>query len=344
MVKFWFCMMQRKFLWMILVGMIFSGSGCSHEDGKVVVAYVSVDQEFAEPILKKFERESGIRVQALYDVEANKSIGLANRLLAERGAPMADVFWNSELIHAIRLKEQGVLSVYFDENAKDLPESLRDRDGTWTGFAARTRVLLYDPQNRNGLKPPHTLTELTDPIWQGQVALSIPLIGTAADQFLALCQTWGKTKTFEFYDLLKRHGAKLVQGNSLARDLVLNRVVTVANVDTDDAYSAQQQRPELQMIYPTDGTLLIPNTVMLIQNAPHSQNGKCLIHYLLSREVETQLAYGESMQIPLRHDVKRPAHVPFPEKLTLMKVDYSQMGMDSEPILQEAKNLFILTP
>src|SRR5438128_2242010 len=47
-----------------------------------VVVYTSQDQVYAEPILKKFERQAGIRVRAVYDSEAIKTVGLVNRLLA----------------------------------------------------------------------------------------------------------------------------------------------------------------------------------------------------------------------------------------------------------------------
>src|SRR5262245_48604861 len=46
-----------------------------------VTVYAAQDQVFAEPLLKEFERETGIRVRAAYDSEAVKTVGLANRLL-----------------------------------------------------------------------------------------------------------------------------------------------------------------------------------------------------------------------------------------------------------------------
>src|SRR5207245_2512087 len=49
---------------------------------RTVVIYTSQDQVYAEPILKEFERQSGIQVRALYDSEAVKTVGLVNRLIA----------------------------------------------------------------------------------------------------------------------------------------------------------------------------------------------------------------------------------------------------------------------
>ncbi|MGH9427544.1 MAG: extracellular solute-binding protein, partial [Terriglobia bacterium] len=58
-----------------------------------VVIYVSADRPFSEPVLQAFEKKTGVVVKAVYDTEETKSTGLANRLLAEKNNPQADVFW-----------------------------------------------------------------------------------------------------------------------------------------------------------------------------------------------------------------------------------------------------------
>ena len=52
-----------------------------------VVVYVSHDQVFSEPILKDFEKETRVRVRAIYDTEETKSTGAMNRLIAEKNNP-----------------------------------------------------------------------------------------------------------------------------------------------------------------------------------------------------------------------------------------------------------------
>ena len=52
--------------------------------GDQVIAYCAQDQVYAEPILREFAKQTGIKVRAVYDSEAVKTVGLANRLLAER--------------------------------------------------------------------------------------------------------------------------------------------------------------------------------------------------------------------------------------------------------------------
>ena len=48
----------------------------------------------------------------VYDVEAAKTTGLVNRLIAEKDRPQADVFWSGEFAQTIKLKEEGVVSAY----------------------------------------------------------------------------------------------------------------------------------------------------------------------------------------------------------------------------------------
>ena len=48
-------------------------------------------------------------MKAVYDTEATKTVGLANRLAAEARNPQCDVFWNNEVIRTVMLKRKGAL-------------------------------------------------------------------------------------------------------------------------------------------------------------------------------------------------------------------------------------------
>src|SRR6266550_507022 len=80
----------------------------SSASSKEVIVYCAQDQEYAEKIFKQFEKETGLRVRALYDNEAVKSVGLANRLLAERAHPRCDLFWGNEELRTRQLAAQNI--------------------------------------------------------------------------------------------------------------------------------------------------------------------------------------------------------------------------------------------
>jgi iron(III) transport system substrate-binding protein len=141
---------NRTVLCLLLVALSLLAAACSSSDEKkgagqeVVVVYVSEDQVFSEPVLKKFERDTGIRVLAVYDTEEAKSTGVMNRLIAERDNPQADVYWANEPIRAQVLREKGVSAPYVSPNAQGIPEVFKDPEGYWTGFSARARVLIVN--------------------------------------------------------------------------------------------------------------------------------------------------------------------------------------------------------
>ena len=99
----------------------------STEHSRVIV-YAAQDQVYAEPILRQFEKETGLKVKAVYDNEAVKTVGLANRLVAERSHPQCDVFWGNEEMRTRQLAAQGVF---------------RETNG-WAAFGYRSRRIVIN--------------------------------------------------------------------------------------------------------------------------------------------------------------------------------------------------------
>ena len=136
----------------------------------------------------------------------------------------------------------------------------------------------------------------------------------------------------------------MVDGNAVSRDLVVQGEVPVGFTDTDDVNVAIQAGKSVEMVFPDKdgiGTLLIPNTVALVKGAPHPEEGKKLIDFLLSREVESKLAFAESMQIPVRDGVEKPAHVPDYGSIRAMRVDYQGIADNLDRSARFSRELFV---
>ena len=302
---------------------------CSNDVSTEVVIYTSHDQIYSEPILKGFEEKTGIKIKTVYDVEATKTTGLVNRLIAEKPNPKCDVFWNNENGRTLVLKKKGLLVPYVSPSARDIPAQFKDPDHFWTGFAARARVLLYNTDLVRTDEAPESIFELIDPKWKGQVAFANPLFGTTATHCAALFASLGDERAKAFFNSLKQNDLVIVDGNSTSRDMVQAGELKIGFTDTDDANIAITAGKPVRMIFPDKdgiGTLMIPNTVALIKNGPNPEGGKKLIDYLLSKEVESKLAFSESAQMPLRSDVKKPDHVPAFDSITAMNVDYEKIA------------------
>ncbi len=301
---------------MVVAGlMLISLTACpSVKSQRAVVVYTSLDQPFSEPIFRDFENLTGIKVRAVYDVEAAKTTGLVNRLLAERERPQADVFWSSEYAQTILLKNEGALASYDSPSAADIPKDYRDPENYWTGFAARARVIIVNTKLVSPDRYPERLVDLLDPSWgEGEVGIANPLFGTTATHAAALFAILGTDEAKQFFTTLLERKVRIVAGNSVVRDMVVSGELKVGLTDTDDAYIAVAKGEPVKIIFPDQkgmGTLLIPNTVALIKGAPNPEEGKRLIDFLLSLETEAKLARSESCQIPVRETVSSPSNVP----------------------------------
>jgi iron(III) transport system substrate-binding protein len=310
-----------------------------------VTIYVSTDRVFSEPILKAHEQKTGVKVNAVYDTEETKSTGLANRLLAEKNNPRADLFWSNEPMRTLVLKSRGVLAPYKSPNAEAIPAAFRDPENYWTGFSARIRVIVY---NTNLVKPeeaPKSIYDLADPRWKDQIAIADPRFGSTSFHVAALYAELGDEKADAFFRRLKANGVKIVPGNSVVRDMVVNGDVKMGLTDTDDVNVALEDQQPVAMALPDRdgiGAALMPNMVSLIAGAPHPEAGKKLIDYLLSAEVEKALAQSEAVQIPLRAGVEGPKNIPPLNSFKPMTLDYGKAASRVEDVVKRLQPILSL--
>lgn len=299
-----------------------------------VVVYVSHDQVFSEPILKDFERDTGIKVRAVYDTEESKSTGAMNRLIAEKHNPQADVYWANEPIRAEVLRQQGLAAAYVSPNAAGIPAAFKDPNGYWTGFAARARVLIA---NSSAAAKPSSIRAYTDPQWRGKAVIANPLFGTTTTEIAALFVLWGDDRARAFMDGLRANGVKLSPSNGDSADLVARGEFAFSLVDSDDAVNRMRQHQPVELVYPDQGsadvgTFIVPNAAVLVAGAPHPDLARKLIDYLLSKDTERKLAFSDAAQIPLHSGVEMPPELHSIDKFKTMQVDYARVAAKLQEI------------
>jgi iron(III) transport system substrate-binding protein len=332
--------MVRRAGWVVGVCVGLAGlAGCPKAAPRVVL-YCAQDREFAEGLLGDFRRETGLEVTPKFDTEANKSVSLYNELVAEKGRPRCDVFWNNEILSTLRLQRQGLLEPYASPSARAYPDWARAADHTWHAFAARARVLIVNTRLVKEGERPKSLLDLTQPRWRGRVVMAKPQYGTSATQAACLFEVLGPDRAKEWYRGLKANGVQVAPGNKQVAEWVGagrtpgGQAVAVGITDTDDAIAEVKAGHDAAIVYPDRdgsagkrmGTLFIPNTLCILRGSPNPDGAKRLVDYLLSPEVEAKLAEGESHQIPLNPEVKAKLlrQIETPRAVKAMQVDWAK--------------------
>lgn len=322
----------------VLLGALFLTAGMAlaywplrGNDNQLVV-YCAHDAEFSESILREFERQTGISVAVRYDTEATKSLGLVNLLKSERHHPRCDVFWNNELLGTVDLQQSGILEPYRGAGHARIPEQFKDPEGYWTGFAARLRVWIVNPDRQPPDEPAIRVRLETDGDLS-RVAMAKPLFGTTLTQYTLLWHVWGAERLKDWHHDVRRRGLREVAGNAATKNLVAEGACDLAFTDTDDYFVAKDDGKPVAMVpVRVEGqTICIPNTVSIIRGSKKSDAARGLVDYLLSAETELALARSSARQVPLG-----PIDEPLPEDVQPL-VAWAGEGADLRSLLPDRK-------
>ena len=335
--------MGKIVLVLAVVAVLGAGLYVLTQDAPDVVVYCALDGFFSEPLLTEFQEESGLKVQWVFDAESVKTVGLTSKLIEEKSNPKCDVFWNNELVNTIRLKNADVLQPYVSSSAADISAAWKDPEGYWTGIAARGRVLILNEEELRKLEPdeskwPSRTEDFLDPKWKGHMVIAKPEAGTTLSHMAVLEAMKGPDFVHRLWEGLRANEIHVATGNAHVMKLVRAGDFAFGWTDTDDCQVAIDEKFPVRRVFPDQepggevtGCLLIPNSIALVKNCPHPENGRKLIDFILSKKVEEALANGPSAQIPVRKSVPRPDYVRSAEDLVTMDVDWATAAASLRP-------------
>ncbi|HWI58356.1 MAG TPA: extracellular solute-binding protein [Bacillota bacterium] len=307
--------------------MLLSLTSCSKSQS-FVVAYCAQDQVYAEPLFRDFEKETGIPVRAIYDNEAVKTVGLANRLLAERSHPQCDVFWGNEEMRTRQLAAQDVF---------------RETNG-WVAFGYRSRRIVINTNHLSLAAAPRSLLDLTNASWQGKIALAYPQFGTTATAFHALRQLWGEAPWQAWCRALAANKPLLVDGNSVVVKVVGQGEAWLGLTDSDDITAGQREGLPILALPMTAETLLIPNTVAVVRHAPHPQAAQQLFEFLQRPAVVQRLIAANALEGAAPSSQPYAFRTPkAADAVTVptLKVDWSSLLRDQAATTAQLNEIFL---
>ena len=316
---------RLRFLPLILLTLFLAG--CITKQENEVVVLSALDREFSEAILDDVSDELNIPIRKKFDFESSKTVGLANEIIQNQQRPRADLFWNNEILHTIRLERLGLLEQHVSLQAPRFPASFRSESNGWFGLAARCRVLIVNTDLMPDSKQrPTSVMDLADPQYAGKCTLARPLFGTSATHAAVLFGTMGEGKAKAFFTQIASN-CRIQGGNKQVAEKVAAGQFLFGLTDTDDAVIELEKGRPVTIVFPDqlpdqDGALLIPNTLCLIKNGPNLSAARKMLDRLLLADDETRLSRGRSAQIPLAQDIKEESRLTDLDQLKAMEVDF----------------------
>jgi iron(III) transport system substrate-binding protein len=263
------------------------------KEGSLVI-YSSINEEEGLPIWRKFEQDTGIKVDYVRGSDAQLIARMMIESRASRGA------WDLVLITAAHKLPQPMLAQIDPPEAQHLFPAARDPNGRWFGFSANYNVPAYNTNLVKAADLPKSYEELAKRSdWAGRVVVN----EYDSEWVTALLEHYGESKGRE---LLRDLGATL-------KPAIVNGHLAVARaVGSGEYMVALTNYVNLTMNVklagaPTDYWAIDPVGVFYMQmsasaQAPHPNAARLGANFILSQEGQSLLAVRG--RIPSRADVE----------------------------------------
>ncbi|WP_179405339.1 2-aminoethylphosphonate ABC transporter substrate-binding protein [Burkholderia guangdongensis] len=283
-------------------GMLQGAALPAHAAGTVVLYTADGLENLYKDVLPAFEKQEGVKV-AIVTAGSGEVVNRAN---IEKDSPKADVIVT--LPPFIQQADQsGLLQPYQSVNYKNVPAIAKSSSGSWATFVNNYFSFAINPAVVKA--QPKTFADLLHPDYSGKIAYSNP--ATAGDGMAVIILTtslMGEDKAFDYLKSVEKNVKFHTKGTGYLDVLLSRNELSFANgdlqMDLDDAANGGLSLKPVFLAAQAGGqptTFQLPYAIGLIKNGPNQGEGKKLIDYLMSTEVQAKVP--DIFGIPGRTDV-----------------------------------------
>jgi 2-aminoethylphosphonate transport system substrate-binding protein len=302
------------------------GTAGGASGGKTVTVY-TVDglEDWYAQRFDEFKAQTGITVQAV----TAGSGEVASRVEKEKSNTQADVLVTLPPFIQ-RAASQGLLAPATIAGADRIPAGQRDPQGRYAAMMNNYLSFIHNPEK--AAPAPKTWNDLLDGRFKGKVQYSTP--GEAGDGtavLLELQHVLGDQGALDYLGKLEANNVGPSSSTGKLQPKVAKGEIVVANGDVQMNLAEIDKSGGFEVFFPADdqgkrSTFALPYYAGLVTGAPHADNGKKLLDFLFSPEVQatTVEAYG----VPARSDVTPSGPKADKVKAALRGVDLWQPDWD----------------
>ena len=305
-------------------------TGDSKVSGKIMI-YTSIYPDIIDKVKPAVKK-------AIPDLEVNWFQGGTEKVITKMAGEIqaqkiaADVLMVADPSYYYTLKDQKLLVNYVSPNAKDVIME-KDKDGAWTPVRISNMVIAYNTTKLKPEEAPKTWQDLTDPKWQGKIAMPNPLLsGTAYVAVAALSDKYG----WEYFEKLKANGIRIEEGNSAIQNkLLTGEYLAVMILEENILKMADTKKEPVKVIYPEDGVIMVPSPIGIMSTTQNAPGAKAALDWWLSKEGQQTIVTGWMHSV--RGDVEPPVGAPalktFADKA--VPTDWEKFSKEKEKYKEE---------
>jgi iron(III) transport system substrate-binding protein len=259
--------------------------------------YSGRGEPLVAPIISAFTAQTGITVNVRYAGTAELAV-----LLQEEGTTSpADLYWAQDAAALGAVVE--LFAPLPEALVATVPAAYRDSQNRWVATSGRGRVLAYSTQRVAQEDLPASLFDLTDPQWQGRIALPATN-GSFHAHVTALRVLHGDEATRDWLEGIAANAPVAVRNNTALIQAIGDGEADIGL--TNNYYLSRfLQRdadfPVNQTLFSTEGdigNLLLVAGMGVLNTSPRQTEAQAFIEFLLSPAAQ-QYFTGEVAEFPI---------------------------------------------
>ncbi|WP_030926527.1 2-aminoethylphosphonate ABC transporter substrate-binding protein [Streptomyces sp. NRRL S-646] len=243
-----------------------------------------------DKVFADFTKQTGIKVKY---VEGGSG-EIVQRAVREKSNPQADVLVTLPPFIQ-EAGDKGLLEKYEPKDSDQVSGADKATDGTWTSVVNNYFGFVY---NKKELKQtPKAWDELLDAQYKNKLQYSTP--GVAGDGTAVLIKAMhdfgGKDQALAYLKKLQANNVGPSASTGKLAPKVDKGELLVANGDVQMNYAQSKTMPGLGIWFPADKngkrtTFALPYAAGLVTKAPHSENGKKLLDFMLAQKQQQEVS------------------------------------------------------
>ena len=218
----------------------------------------------------------------------------------------ADLVWaGGAAMAAFDVDNPGALHTFAPPDQEGIPEELRSKDNRIHIVSTIPYILAYNTTMVSAEDSPKSFLDLTDPRWQGLVAMADPATASAVHPFV-----WYVTQHLAdqegygiaYWEALGRNQPYLTPGHGELIELVASGERAIAPITITPTELRISRGEPIAYNWPSEGTPLSDSSIAIMSAAPNLDAAEAFVAWLISEEGQRAVPAGFS-NVPVNANV-----------------------------------------